>query len=127
MIRALVFEDEPSSQEIARRALRRIGITDVAFATDGATGLKTYDLMKPLPELILCDIFMPEKDGIEIVEALVDRNFKGGLILVTGADARFQLVAQTIAIHRNLHFLGSLHKPLDDVELAKTLAPLIKA
>lgn len=121
MTRVLVFEDEPISQEIARRALQRLGISDIAFATDGQAGLKILDRMEPSPDLILCDIFMPEKDGIEIVSALAKRQFKGGLILITGADAQLLRVAQTIALRRNLRFLGALGKPLVDAQLADIL------
>jgi CheY-like chemotaxis protein len=122
MKRVLVFEDELSSQEIARRSLNRIGITDIAFAPDGKTGLAIFDRMEPKPDCILCDIFMPEKDGIEIVSDLAERHFKGGLILITGADAQFIKVAKIIAIEKGLHFLGTLEKPLVEAQLANLLA-----
>jgi hypothetical protein len=38
---------------------------------------------------------MPEKDGIEILGALGNHRFTGGLILISGADAQFLQVAQT--------------------------------
>jgi CheY-like chemotaxis protein len=36
----LVLEDEPSSQELARRALHRLVTTDIAIALAGDSGLK---------------------------------------------------------------------------------------
>lgn len=51
-------------------------IIEVAFATDGHAGLKLFDRMEPKPDPILCDIFMPEKDGVEICNSLADQHFK---------------------------------------------------
>lgn len=124
MLTALVFEDELFSQEIARRALHRSGISNITFATDGATGLKILDGTAPAPKLIICDIFIPGKDGIEIVNALAERKFSGGLILVTGADMQYLLIAKTIAISRGLHLLGCISKPLSDDALAIALSQL---
>jgi response regulator of citrate/malate metabolism len=126
MTRVLVLEDEASSQEITRCALQRAGITDITLAGDGETGLKMLGRMEPQPDLVICDIFMPEKDGIEIVGALVDHRFKGGLILVSGADAQYLHVAQTMAIHGGLHLLGVLQKPLQEHQLANLLKLLAK-
>jgi CheY-like chemotaxis protein len=125
MKRVLVFEDELSSQEIARSALGGLGITDIAFATDGDKGLKILDRMEPKPDFILCDIFMPDKDGIETVMELADRNFKGGLIFITGAGLQLSSVAKAIAKQRGLNFLGVLGKPLVSEQLEQMLIPLI--
>ena len=126
MMRVLVLDDEISSQEVARRALQRAGISDVAFATDGASGLKILDRMEPKPALIICDIFMPEQDGIEIVHALVKRKFGGGLVLITGVDMDFLEVAKTISLQYGLRYLGSIQKPLRDEDLAAVLEALNK-
>jgi CheY-like chemotaxis protein len=125
MLRVLVFEDELSSQEIARSALSALGITDIAFATDGDKGLKILERMEPKPDFILCDIFMPDKDGIETVMELADRNFKGGLIFITGAGLQLSSVAKAIATQRGLNFLGVLGKPLVCEQLEHILMPLI--
>jgi response regulator of citrate/malate metabolism len=125
MKRVLVFEDELSSQAIAQRALNILGITDIAFASDGDKGLKILDRMEPKPDFILCDIFMPDKDGIETVMELADRNFKGGLIFITGAGVQLSSVAKTIANQRGLNFLGVLGKPLVCEQLEQMLMPLM--
>jgi response regulator of citrate/malate metabolism len=121
MKRVLVFEDELSSQEIARRAFQRVGITDIAFAADGEAGLNILDRMEPKPDLILCDIFMPEKDGIEIVSALVERKFAGGLILISSGDPTMLTIAQLLAKNGKIQLLGALFKPLNEQALAKAI------
>jgi len=122
-MRVLVLEDEWSSQEITRRALQRLGILDVTFAANGAQGIQFLERMKPQPDLILCDIFMPEMDGIEFVTTLTTRNFTGDLIFITGMDPQFVQVAQAIATGAGLRYLGSVLKPLTDAAL-QALLPL---
>ena len=117
----LVFEDDLISQELAKRALQRLGISNIAFAANGSLGLKMLDSMEYQPNLIILDIFMPEKDGIEIVNALVERKFKGGVVLVTGADLQYLHIAKTIAVGNGLQYLGWLSKPLSDEDLSRTL------
>ena len=123
MMRVLVLEDEWSSQEITLRALQGIGISNVTFATNGTHGLKILDGAQEPPDLILCDVFMPEMDGIEFVTTLAERGFAGKLIFITGMDPQFIQVAQTIAVGAGLRYLGAVFKPLTDAALLELLSP----
>ena len=64
---------------------------------------------------------MLEKDGIEIVSALAERKFAGGLILISGGDGQFLKIARTIAIKSGLDVLGPLIKPFNEDALAHYL------
>jgi len=124
MTRVLIFEDEPIGQAVLSSALRRLGFPDIASAANGAAGLAMFDRMTPPPDLIVCDIFMPEKDGIEIVNALCSRKYGGALILITGGDTQYLQIAETMAIGNQLKYLGKLGKPLNEVALEKMCEPL---
>lgn len=115
MTRVLVFEDESTGLPTLVATLRRLGAGDIASAPDGVAGLAIFDRMKPPPALVVCDIFMPEKDGIEIVNALVERRYSGDLILVSNGDTQLLQIAETIAMGCGLNYLGRLEKPLDEV------------
>lgn len=108
----LVVDDEESSQQIARIALERIGFKDIVVVDDGAIAVRTFDRMARKPDFVVCDIFMPESDGIEFVTALATRHFTGGLVLVTGGDSQYLVIAKRIARFHGLKLLGSLTKPL---------------
>ena len=103
------------------RALTRLGISDIAVATDGKSGLKLFESMVACPDVIVCDIFMPEKDGIEIVNALAERSYRGGVIFASSGDEQFLKIATTMAIKAGLNVLGSLTKPLRDEALQSCL------
>ena len=63
----LLVDDEPDILEFLSYALRREGY-EVYTASDGDSGLKTA--LAELPHLILLDVMMPNKDGIETCEEM---------------------------------------------------------
>lgn len=114
MPKVLIIEDEETSRELTIRALSRLGITDIVFADDGKKGIRLLDSMNPKPDVIISDIMMPNKDGIEIAAELVSRQFTGGLIVLSGADPILLRIATTMAADGGVNVLATLIKPLDE-------------
>jgi CheY-like chemotaxis protein len=67
MTRILVIDDEAPVRRILRQMLERAGY-EVIEAPNSAIGLKLYD-ENPV-DLIITDILMPQKEGIETIMAL---------------------------------------------------------
>ena len=65
--RILVIDDEPHMARLASYVLQTAGY-DVLTAEDGRDGLEKLARFKP--DLVVCDITMPEMDGFEVVSAL---------------------------------------------------------
>ena len=63
----LILEDDPSVQTLMRKQLTAHGFK-VTIATDGLDGLMKLETMKP--DILLCDVMMPNLDGIEFVKAI---------------------------------------------------------
>ena len=117
----LVIDDEESSQAVARLALQELGFGNVVVVGDGAAALRMLDWLKQPPAYVLCDIFMPDADGIELVNALAARQYRGGLVLVTGGDSQYLVIAKRIARFHGLNLLGCLLKPLSPEALQQAL------
>lgn len=117
MTKVLLIEDEETSRELTVLALSRLGIIDVVLADDGKKGLRLLNDMNPKPDVIISDILMPNKDGIEIIAGLVSRRFEGGLIVLSGTDPIMLRIATTMAAHGGVNVLATLIKPLDEVAL----------
>lgn len=113
----LVVEDDEFNQEILRRKLGLLGFTDIHMANNGRAGVRFLDQIARLPDYLICDIFMPDMDGIEFVAELVKRNYQGGLILMTGVDQTMLEVAQEIASLKGLNVLAGFKKPLNQEKL----------
>ena len=67
MARILIIDDDRNILYLLRQILEDAG-HDVFEARDGATGLRL--VRQARPELVMTDIFMPERDGLEIILAL---------------------------------------------------------
>jgi DNA-binding response OmpR family regulator len=63
----LVLEDEPAVQKLISKQLAAQNF-DVTVASDGLDGLVKLEGMKP--DLIICDVMMPNLDGMEFVKAI---------------------------------------------------------
>lgn len=124
MNKILIIDDDETCREIARILLNRLGITDIVYAEDGHQGIKLLDRMTPPPNIVITDIFMPNKDGIEMVTALVKRKFAGELIFASGGDPMMLRIAQAMALAGGLSVLATLLKPLDEQALRNVFARL---
>ncbi len=83
MSKILIIEDE----EPIRRVLKRILLEEndqfvIAEAKDGKEGLAA--LLAEDYDLILCDIKMPNKDGLEVLQAAKDQGVLTPFIMLTG-------------------------------------------
>ena len=108
-------------------ALEQLGLDQIQVADDGRHALQLYDRMAVKPDVIVCDIYMPNMDGIEILSALEARQYRGGIILVSGADPEMLELAQVIARAGQMQFLGSVTKPVSSEALAPLLGrPVIR-
>ena len=67
MYSILIIEDDPAYVSMMETILEMEGFT-VRSASDGKSGLTL--LHEKRPDLILCDIMMPDMDGHEVLEAL---------------------------------------------------------
>ncbi len=67
MARILVIDDEYELRSMLRQMLEHAG-HEVSEAVNGAVGIEIYE--RDAPDLIITDIIMPEKEGVETIIAL---------------------------------------------------------
>jgi len=81
MSKILVIDDELQSREMMKEMLEREG-HDVETATDGVKGIKIF--RKNDPDLVITDLIMPDKEGIETIMELRDISPAVKIIAVSG-------------------------------------------
>lgn len=64
MAKILVFDDEPSILLMIKKMLEKAG-HDVEIALNGKEGMVLFERNKP--DLLITDIIMPEKEGLETI------------------------------------------------------------
>lgn len=116
-IRILVIDDDEFMLKACVHALRRIGYEHVLQANGGQAALDLLRAQTESIDVVLCDLNMPQMDGIEVLRALADQGYLGSVIVLSGEDARLIKAAAEMAAHHRLRVLGALQKPLKPAEL----------
>ncbi len=121
-LRILIVDDDPFMQEILDQILRQLGVCEIWKAGDGLVALEILD-HAPLPiDIVLCDLDMSGMDGISCIRHLSERNFAGGILVMSGSGQRLvSSVADLVQEHR-LNLLGAMSKPPNARDIADTLA-----
>jgi DNA-binding response OmpR family regulator len=120
MARILVIDDEASIGIMIKRMLEKAG-HEVEVATNGNEGLKLVSIFKP--NLLITDIVMPEKEGLEIIFDLRKRDPKLKIIAISGGG-RFQYEGYlTSAKHLGANKV--YQKPLDLKEFMKGISEML--
>lgn len=120
MARILVIDDDRKLREVVRRALERAGHT-VFEADDGRAGIQLYRGQGA--ELIITDIFMPERDGLETILQLRRENPGVKIVAISGGDQ-----SGSLDLREHAEVLGAsrtLRKPFDKAELVKIVGELL--
>ncbi len=117
----LVVEDEAFSRAALTRTLAAMGAVDVATAADGTEVLARLAEQTP-PDVMLVDLRMPKMGGAELLRHLAEGDYRGAIILVSGADEVTITVAESLANYRELNVLGHIVKPMTPRSLSALLA-----
>ena len=121
MPRILVIDDESLLRSTVCTILSREGFT-VESAGDGDAGIASVH--KNPPDVVITDIFMPNKDGIEIVMELKRCSPHIKIIAMTGGGE-----ARMMEISHAAELLGAdlvLRKPFDKSALLAALKEVLK-
>ena len=75
----LIADDEPGIRALAAAILRRDGIRTVEVA-NGREALES--ILREVPDAVLCDIRMPELDGMAVLRKVLDQQARDGAQMV---------------------------------------------
>jgi EAL domain-containing protein (putative c-di-GMP-specific phosphodiesterase class I)/FixJ family two-component response regulator len=123
-MKILLVDDDPFVLKLLSFQLANLGFSDSDVvscerAMDALALLKACD---GAFGLIFCDLQMPEMDGVEFIRQLVQIDYIGGLVLVSGEDGRVLQTAERLSKAHQLMVLGSLNKPVSLEQLRQVLA-----
>ncbi|MEN9896806.1 MAG: hypothetical protein RLZZ66_455 [Pseudomonadota bacterium] len=113
MAKILVIDDEDQLRDLLQKLLTRDG-HEICIAHDGQEGVANFFQFKP--DLVITDIIMPNKDGIEVITELHHMHPKLPIIVISGGR-------RAIAAGFNLDSLemlgvkGILQKPFTHQQL----------
>ena len=116
-LRVLILDDEPFMLKLLAHQLTILGFSEIITCENGFAALAVIDASGPAIGLVVCDLSMPEMDGVEFIRHLVARDFQGALILASGVDIRILQAAEQLVKAHGMTLLGVLQKPVSPQSL----------
>jgi len=116
----LVVDDDPSIRALIRLYLEGAGYA-VAEAGDGRRGMRTL-LAAPV-DLVILDIFMPEMDGLEVLQKMHEQHRACKVMAISGGSAK---IGMDLLGHATIFGADAvLEKPFSEATLIARVADLI--
>jgi EAL domain-containing protein (putative c-di-GMP-specific phosphodiesterase class I)/CheY-like chemotaxis protein len=113
----LVIDDEPDVGKFIAAAAQTVGL-HCAVTSDVDTFLES---LTSYTTLILLDLMMPGRDGIEVLRLLNERRCNVPIVLMSGVGDRVLESAEQLAQSLGLTIVGHLNKPFRLKELQAVL------
>ena len=121
MAKILVFDDEPSILLMIKKMLEKEG-HEVDIALNGKDGMKLFEKNKP--DLVITDIIMPQKEGLETIMELREKYPDLKIIAISGGGriGPEGYLPSAILFGADKIF----QKPLEQKEFVQAVASLLK-
>ena len=119
MKKILIIDDDPASRQAIRSALAEwYQVVDASGGQDGIAQLESQ-----LFDLVICDVIMPDIDGLEIVRHIRSRDANLPIVIISGGGRINSSDYLRIGVAFGAQ--KSLAKPIRVRELRHTVAALI--
>src|SRR5438874_4993132 len=106
-VRYLIVDDSVFARKNLARMIESFGGQVAGEAGDGLTAITEYDRIKP--DIVLMDITMPQMEGIEAAEKIVQQHPDARIVMVSSVGYQENIVA---ALQRGArHFVQKPVKP----------------
>ncbi|MEG4390968.1 response regulator [Microcoleus sp. BROC3] len=123
-IEILLIEDSPSDADLAIEVLSQGKIlNNLHFVEDGVEAIKFLRrkepyLSVPRPDLILLDLHLPKKSGVEVLEEIKnDQKLKLIPVVILSTSAAPEDIFKSYSLHANCY----ITKPVDLVQFTKVV------
>ena len=119
--RLLIVDDELDFANFISLVAREIGYT--VRTVDRSPDFE-FQLADWNPTVVFLDIFMPDRDGLELLGTLERHAYGGHLVMMSGADSLYLNMAAASAKMRGLRLSAVLPKPCRKHQVADLLKTL---
>lgn len=121
-INILVVDDDSFILSLAVRVLHQQGYDKVDTASNGKEAIEKLASSELPFDIVICDLNMPEMNGVDFMRHAKEMDYTGGIILLSGEDHRILDMAIEMGKAQNLNVLGSIFKPVSPPALEELLA-----
>ena len=116
--RLLVVDDEQDFCDFVRRVAEGMDYC-VRTLTDSSKFQTSYNDVQP--DVVILDMVMPDQDGFEVIDWMVENECGARVVLVTGYNPHYAKSAQIQAAARGIFQVKSFTKPISVRKLRAAL------
>lgn len=121
-IRFLVAEDHEFQRRTLVRMLTALGALEVLEAGDGRAALEVFRAPGRPVHIIVCDLDMPEMDGMEFIRHVGELGAPVSVILSSALDRHLVASVETMTTAYGMNLLGAIEKPATPQKLRDLIA-----
>ena len=107
----MVVEDHEFQRRTTLQILANLGAGTLLEAADGEQALALL-ASQPRPDIVICDLDMPNMDGVEFLRHLSEWGTQAAIVIASGLDGAVLRSAEETARGYGLEILGAIRKPL---------------
>lgn len=121
-LRFLVAEDHEFQRRTLVRMLASLGALEVLEAADGRAALEVFRQAARAVDIIVCDLDMPEMDGMEFIRHVGEAGAQVSVILSSALDRHLIASVETMTTAYGMNLLGAIEKPATPQKLRDLIA-----
>ena len=121
-LRFLVAEDHEFQRRTLVRMLASLGAREVLEAADGRAALELFRHPGRPVDIIVCDLDMPEMDGMEFIRHMGEAGAQVSVILSSALDRHLISSVETMTTAYGMNLLGAIEKPATFQKLRDLIA-----
>lgn len=116
-----IVDDDAACRRILAQIIEDEGLGEVTGELADGYGDVAGTIIGKHPDVVIIDLLMPGKDGIEIIEKLKKRGFKGKIVMISQVEKK-EMVAQAYAAGTEFY----INKPINKVEVIAVIKRVVE-
>jgi EAL domain-containing protein (putative c-di-GMP-specific phosphodiesterase class I)/FixJ family two-component response regulator len=121
-LRFLVAEDHDFQRRTLVRMLTSLGALEVFEAADGRAALDLLQEAGRTVDIVVCDLDMPEMDGMEFIRHVGEAGTQVSVILSSALDRHLIASVESMTTAYGMNLLGAIEKPATPQKLRDLIA-----
>lgn len=114
-----IIDDDKISRRLLSKIIEQEGLGEIIGEL--ATGSDAdVAVMQTRPDVVLVDMLLPGQDGVEVIEGLKERGYRGAIVMISQVEDK-EMVARAYQAGSDFY----IHKPINRVEVVHVLRKVI--